>query len=152
MYQPDMQQLHGLSIQRAELYGKPNLGCSYKGNSRYMLHGDMCVICRKRMATNAHHIAPRSSGLFVMDTEWGHFVLKSPLFALCGSGSTGCHNDFHGGARYEVEWQWDSDTWAQRWWSGWMLAHGYLPHSERLFNCGQYVISDKKLGTETVYR
>ena len=40
---------------------------------------DTCVVCG-RLATNRHHVVPRSLG--------GH---DGPTVALCGSGTTGCH-------------------------------------------------------------
>ncbi len=138
----DMGKLQGISYDRAHLFGMPNIGAEYadyRSGSHRLLDSE-CLICG-RQATNAHHIVPRSvrKEFFVGDRK-----LRSPLFALCGSGTTGCHGEFHGGARYKVMWEWDSEDDEERWWSGELLDL-YGPHSESLYMHGKYVIHDRKL-------
>ena len=89
-------QLRGVPKDRAELYGKPHVGARYVGN-RYELAAERCGICG-RQATNCHHIVPRRCGDFALVTPRGTWRLRSPLIALCGSGTTGCHDGVHGGA------------------------------------------------------
>lgn len=134
--------LNGLSVERASLYGMPHLGAYYVSGSKYARLYDTCVICGKR-ANNCHHIVPLSSGkLFQLKTDSGVHKLRSPLILLCGSGSTGCHNEFHGGGRYRLTWEWSSDEFEDMWWSGELLEkHG--AHSDSLFKYGGYVLHDK---------
>lgn len=147
-YRPEEGQLRGLSYEVASKYGMPHLGCFYS-NSRIDSHrrhdGAPCAVCGK-IASNAHHDPPRRHGLFVMETPMGAFVLRPALIAVCGSGTTGCHNGFHGGARYEARWEWLTDEAARKWWSGWFLSHGYEPHDPRLYQFGCWLITDFKTG------
>lgn len=150
--QLDSAQLRGLAYDWAHLFGMPHIGAeyrSYRTGTYRVFEGEPCLICG-RQATNAHHVVPRSVwGVFHID---GH-ELRSPLFALCGSGTQGCHDGFHGGARYEVVWEWDSDEEESLWWDGTMLGEmGYMPHDDRLFRHGKYVIHDKKLDLDIVLR
>ena len=141
-----MSQLSGLSVAKASLYGMPHLGCFYEGegvNSHKREADALCTICGKP-ADNAHHEPPKGTApLFVLKTGWGAFLLKPALIALCGSGTTGCHGDRHNG-RYEFRWEWKSAEYAEKWWSGWFLAHGYDPHDPRLYEFGHWEIKDKK--------
>lgn len=134
---PDASQLRGLSYAKAKLCGMPHLGASYAGGGieRTRLgDGALCALCG-RPATNAHHEPPRSNGAFLLPTKWGMFVLKPALIALCGSGTTGCHGARHD-RRVAFEWRWaDADAEAL-WWSGYLLSHGYPPHSRRLLDLG----------------
>lgn len=143
-FTPTMRQLKGLSYDVASLYGMPHLGAYYERDDTDSHKRDVnarCAVCGQR-ASNAHHEPPRSKGrIFLLDTEWGQFVLKPALFALCGTGTTGCHGKRHE-RRWTVRWEWDSDESAEKWWSGYWLAHGYHPHSKRLFELGRYVFSD----------
>lgn len=148
---PTMKQLGGLDYRTAELMGKPHIGAFYQhddAKSHKLERGAPCMICH-RGATNAHHVVPLSKcRSFDLKSVYGVFVLKSPLFAVCGTGTTGCHNGFHGGARYRVAWVWDSQVDQDNWWNGWTLAHGIAPHDPRLFDQGCYVITDIRSGRE----
>lgn len=137
---PDARQLKGLSYPVASLYGMPHLGCEYLADdvNRYRaLPESRCAVCG-RPHPNAHHEPPRGKGRnFLLSTPMGQFVLKPALIALCGSGTTGCHGDRHGG-RLKIRWEWDSDEYAEQWWDGTWLSK-YEPHSPRLFDLGRYV-------------
>lgn len=136
-YIPDRLLLRGLSVDVAECYGKPHIGAWYVShndniNSYRFDHDSMCPICRGR-ATNVHHCPQKSKGLFVLH---GH-ILKPSLFALCGSGTTGCHGKMH--QRLIVpKWHWYSDDYAESWWNGEMLEF-IEPHSRELFEYGGWV-------------
>lgn len=147
--------LGGLPLKKAELFGKPHLGAHYRKFDRHsqaLEDGAPCVCCGRR-ATNAHHACPlHAAGQFVLAGKWGRHVLLSSLVSVCGSGTEGCHDGFHGGARFEIEWAWDSWKYADMWWSGWLLSHWCAPHSERLFELGGYVLRDKDRGREWVLR
>lgn len=136
-------QLRGVPKDRAELYGKPHVGARYVGN-RYELTAERCVICG-RQATNCHHIAPRRCGDFALVTPRGTWRLRSPLIALCGSGTTGCHDGFHGGARYRPEWVWDEPEFEEAWWDGTLLCE-HDPHDPALYAYGHWAITNTKTG------
>lgn len=86
--------LRGWSKERAELYGKPHLGARYTHDTAYEPTQARCAVCGRR-ASNCHHVARRSWGkTFRLVTLNGVWELRSPLFALCGSGTTGCHGKF----------------------------------------------------------
>ena len=142
---PTMTQLRGLSLERAELYGKPHVGVRYTGGSGYERTAERCCICR-RPATNCHHVAPRRMGdsfpLVTPDRTW---LLRSPLLALCGSGTTGCHNGFHGGSRFEARWVWDEEQYERWWWDGALLEE-WGPHATELYGFGEWQITDKNTG------
>lgn len=143
-YVPPREQLRGLSLECASLYGMPNVGTRYERDdtdSNRLEDGAVCARCGAR-ATNSHHEPPRSKGRsFVLATKMGRFVLKPALIALCGSGTTGCHGLRHSG-RLKIRWEWDSDEIAEKWWSGYWLSHGYHANSVRLFDLGKYVFSE----------
>lgn len=146
-YIPPKEQLCGLSLNVAELFGKPHIGAHYITNGKvYSLDAyAACTVCGNR-ATNSHHIVPRGKAKrFALRTEDEDFVLHSPLFAVCGSGTTGCHNDFHGGAKYEIEWHWLTDHFAELWWSGYLLKR-FPPHSPELYRFGYWVIRSRITG------
>lgn len=149
-FTPGRHQLRGLSVDVAELYGKPHLGACYRGSGAnakaYQLdEGARCAICR-RPATNAHHVPPLSKGRgFRLVTPKGEWLLKPSLFALCGSGTTGCHNGFHGGARYEARWVWRDDRCAELWWDGSILAE-LGPHNPGIFAYGHWLVKDRLTG------
>lgn len=148
----DMARLHGLSLEKAECYGKPNVGARYFGNTpkAYERTEDTCCICG-RPATNCHHVVPLSVGqTFWLTTSVGSWELKSPLFALCGSGTTGCHNDFHGGSRLRARWVWDHGSYERAWWSGELLSE-IPPHDPALYRFGRWEVLDRETGrTETI--
>lgn len=138
-------QLRGWPKERAELYGKPHLGARYTGKRSYELLQDRCCVCGRR-AQSCHHVAHRSWGLvFELVTPNGTWSLRSPLFALCGSGTTGCHDGFHGGARYRPEWVWDEPEFEEAWWDGTLLCE-HEPHDPALYGYGHWAITDTKTG------
>lgn len=138
----DSRQLRGLSKERAELYGKPHLGARYTGGRRYELTQPRCCVCGRR-ATNCHHVARRSWGReFRLVTPRGTWDLRSPLFALCGSGTTGCHGRFHGGAGLRAEWRWLSEEYEEAWWDG-RLLRLCEPNGPRLYEYGYWAITDR---------
>ena len=146
-YIPPKEQLGGLSLGVAELFGKPHIGARYlTEGKRYALNEHAaCVICGNR-ATNSHHIIPRGKAKeFILQTENGDFTLHSPLFAVCGSGTTGCHNGFHGGSQYEVRWEWWTIANAEKWWRGEILKK-IPPHSQELYNFGFWIVGNKSTG------
>lgn len=90
-----------------------------------------------------HHVARRSWGeTFRLVTPRGTWDLRSPLFCLCGSGTTGCHEKFHGGARLKAEWKWRSTVYEEDWWSG-ELLQTYGPHSPGLYEYGYWLVTDR---------
>lgn len=137
-YVPTARKLHGFPYQVAECYGKPHFLCSYTGkgvNSHRLFEGATCMCCG-RMATNAHHWPPKKNPTFTLDG----LALKPALFALCGSGTTGCHDGWHGGARYKALWRWDCDGYAYEWWEGDMFD--LPPHDQGLYNYGCWEVYD----------
>lgn len=152
-YTPPREMLRGLSLDVAELYGKPHIGAFFRTQSpksHKLEEGARCPICG-RPATNAHHVVPLSKGdRFRFDTGKYMTILRSPLFALCGSGTTGCHNDFHGGARFHAHWKWLNDFYAKAWWDG-RLLQDYGAHSRELFKFGRWEIEDSMLGKRFVF-
>lgn len=146
-YVPETFQLKGLSIEKAELYGKPHIGAFYEGSgisTNRLTEGARCMVCG-RPATNSHHVPPRSRGTFTLSTERGDYELKPSLFALCGSGTTGCHNGFHGGARFFPEWAWNTPEAAESWWTGELLSM-FEPHSTLLYAFGHWRVHDRQTG------
>lgn len=140
---PPRNMLCGLSLQTAELYGKPHVSCHYDrfdAKSHKRDEGAVCVACGRR-AANAHHVPALSHGRsFNLRSPLGCFVLLPALFAVCGSGTTGCHGAFHARA-FKAEWAWDDDYAAMAWWSGDMLAHGYESNDPRLYRHGCWRIT-----------
>nr|WP_314638701.1 hypothetical protein [uncultured Olsenella sp.] len=145
-----MARLRGLPIERAELYGKPHVGAAYVG-SRYERTTDRCVICG-RPAESCHHVAHRSWGqAFRLVARNGAWSLRSPLLALCGDGTRGCHDGFHGGARFFPRWEWDEERYRAQWWDGLLLARMH-PHDPELYLYGRWVIEDRGTGMEIEIR
>ena len=138
---PQSKQLHGLSIETATLYGMPHLGAYYARDdtdSNRLRHWSVCACCGAK-ATNSHHEPPKGKGSnFLLIGEWGQFVLKPALIALCGSGTTGCHGMRHSGL-LRIRWHWLTDENEEKWWSGYWLAHGYKPNDPKLFELGGYL-------------
>lgn len=148
-YTPPRERLRGLSLQSAELYGKPGWNAFYANGSvksHKAIEPATCMCCG-RPATNVHHVSPLSRGKsFRLVTPNGKWILKPALFALCGSGTTGCHNGFHGGARFRAEWVWRDDEYARAWWDGQLLRF-MEPHSQRLYLYGSWRIHDAVSGS-----
>lgn len=121
-YVPPARLLHGLPVATAQKFGMPNIGAMYTGSGvrKTALEEDaLCSFCRKR-ATNAHHVPNVGMSARNARFELHGRVLRPALIALCGSGTTGCHGDCHNG-RMAIEWRWDSDEYAEAWWSGGLL-------------------------------
>lgn len=156
---PTRVQLQGLSLEKAERYGKPNAGAYYKTAS-VRSHAPLseyqrCVVCG-RPCTNVHHEPPLRNGhgfRFVDESGRPYMVggepvvLRPSLFALCGSGTTGCHNGFHGGARFFPRWVWDSPQYAADWWGGRMLD---IIGDPTLYEYGHWEIEDRTSGCKLV--
>lgn len=151
-YTPPRDLLHGLSLERAELYGKPHLGARYTGRGarRYERTSPGCRLCG-RPSASCHHLAPLGMGeSFTLSAPAGEWALRSPLAALCGSGTCGCHGAFHSGL-LKVRWAWDADEAAEAWWRGWLLAT-YRPHAPELYGHGRWEVEDTRTGKTTTIR
>ena len=134
--------LRGYPKERAELYGKPHLGAHYTHGKAYEALSPQCCVCG-RHAGSVHHVAHRSWGeTFRLVTPCGAWDLRSPLFCLCGSGTTGCHDKFHGGARLKAEWRWRHPVYEEAWWTG-QLLQVYEPHDPGLYEYGYWLITDR---------
>lgn len=152
--------LNGLSYDKATLYGLPHIGARYAhGGSkrsrlsakRYERTQGWCCICG-RPSESCHHVVPLSSGAaFELRTTNGSFLLRSPLFAVCGSGTSGCHNGFHGGAWLKARWVWDSPEYEEAWCSGELLS-SLAPHHPALYCYGQWEIENTKTGLAIAHR
>lgn len=137
----DAGQLRGMAKDRAELYGKPHLRARYTRGGSYEALQQRCAVCGRR-AGSCHHVARRSWGRsFRLVTPNGTWDLRSPLFALCGSGTTGCHGGFHDGG-LRAEWSWRSSVYEEAWWSGELLRE-YGPHHPGLYEYGYWLITDR---------
>lgn len=155
-----MIELHGLSYEKAMLYGMPHIGARYTHNGqkwkrngarRYERTQEWCAICG-RPSNNCHHVVPISNGaVFELCTPRGNFPLRSPLFAVCGSGTTGCHSGFHGGAWLKARWLWDSPAYGEAWCNGELLAR-FAPHHPALYCYGQWEIENRKTGLVIAHR
>lgn len=148
-----MAQLRGTTLEQAERYGKPHVGARYtgKGKRDYERTQAWCCICG-RPAISCHHVVPLGKGeRFQLVTPNGTWSLRSPLFALCGSGTTGCHNGFHGGARFVPRWVWDNTLFEQQWWSGELLKR-HPPHDPALYLYGRWEVEDRDTGRTITIR
>ena len=154
-YTPTSKLLHGYPLAVAECYGKPHIGCHYRvveynherkatlraAHSHKLNEGALCICCG-RPATNAHHYPPLGTAIsFTHQRE----RLRPALFAVCGSGTTGCHNGWHGGARFKALWRWDSDEFAREWWEGSLLKDEGA-HSPSLYLFGCWELYDMEQG------
>ena len=143
-----------LSREKADLYGLPHIGARYTGRhgaKRYERLQEWCFVCG-RPSTCCHHLVPLSNGAsYLKKTPLGTFELRSPLFCLCGSGTTGCHDGFHGGAWLKAWWKWDEPGNAEKWDTGLLLCE-YGPNSDWLYDYGCWLIQDRKNGRITAYR
>lgn len=138
-------QLQGLSKEKAELFGKPHIGAHYTADdvTKYAHDFESCPICGNRVAS-VHHVASRGLRSFALKTPLGIHILKPALFALCGTGTTGCHGKFHD-KKLQAAWVWKEQRFEDAWWNGQILAH-IPPHSHELFEYGFWRISNKKTG------
>ena len=152
--------LHGMSMEKAMLYGLPHIGARYTHNGRkrkkngaraYERTQGWCAICG-RPATSCHHVVPISNGqVLELETRNGVFLLRSPLFAVCGTGNTGCHDGFHGGAWLKARWVWDSPEYESAWEDGELLTR-FAPHHPALYCFGQWEIENRKSGLVIAHR
>lgn len=148
---PTSEQLGGLSIDKAECFGKPHWMAEYDSAnptkasiSNYrMQDGAFCMICG-RAATNVHHVPARRHGLFTLDTPKGSHVLRPALIALCGSGTTGCHGKVHSG-EYGIEWSWDLEGFRNGWWDG-SILECIDPHDLDLYEIGYWRVIKRAQG------
>lgn len=127
-----------------ERYGKPHVMCHYEGRSiksHRLDDGALCSCCGK-LATNAHHWPPVRNGTVNVSGK----VLRPSLIAVCGSGTTGCHDGWHGGARYTASWRWDDESCFEQWLGGWFWDEGFEPHDPRLYLFGYWEFTDKRKG------
>lgn len=148
------------SHDKLTLYGLPHIGARYTHNGRkwkrngaraYERTQEWCAICGQK-ATNCHHVVPISYGeVFIRETPYGEFPLRSPLFCLCGGGTWGCHDGFHGGAWLKARWAWDSPEYEEAWDSG-ELLNRYAPHHPALYCYGQWEIENRKSGLVIAHR
>lgn len=149
-----------LTYEKAMLYGLPHIGARYAHNGRkWMKNGarkyertqEWCAVCGEP-ATNCHHVVPISNGqVLERSTPYGDFPLRSPLFAVCGSGTTGCHGGFHGGAWLKARWVWDLPEYGDAWESGELLVR-FAPHHPALYCYGQWEIESRKSGLVIAHR
>lgn len=151
----------------AKLMGLPHIGSAYTGRWRkdkrlgYVRIAKVCQVCECARSTSTHHIIPigmggRQSGRsitvnvdycraydqrFGVDVDYPRtsYDVYTPLIALCGSGTQGCHGEFEDGV-LEAIWVWDDELCRDLWEAGWMLFHGYAPNDGRLFEFGHYEI------------
>lgn len=141
-FRPDPR-LCGLSRKVFDCFGKPHIMCHYEGRSigsHALDEGAWCACCG-RPATNAHHWpAGRRT------VEVAGKVLRPSLIAVCGSGTTGCHDGFHGGARFDAEWSWDDEGDFERWLNGDFWETGYEAHDPRLYLHGCWILADRRTG------
>lgn len=146
---PSMDQFRGLSLDRAECYGKPHVGAYYASsnvNSNRLHHGAMCAVCGKP-ATNSHHHPPKgTASTFKLEYPDGSYqVLRPSLLAVCGSGTTGCHGLIHQ-RKVRIRWEWDDLAYQEQYWQGLI---GSKPHDPILYRFGHWVIEiDTPFGTE----
>ena len=149
-YVPHASVLRGLSVKSAQAFGMPCVGARYEGRgvrANRLEEGALCAFCR-RPATNAHHVPAVGIGARNATFTLHGYRLRPALIALCGSGTTGCHGECHGGLM-RIEWVWDEDAYAEAWWSGELLRQ-FAPHSPMLYELGGWEIS--RPGTGTVRR
>ena len=150
-YIPDSSLLCGLSVEAAECFGKPHLGCHYVRDdtkSNRLDEQARCASCGKR-AESSHHEPPLGMGgrnrQLLLRTPMGIHVLKPALIALCGSGTTGCHGKRHHG-ELPIRWVWERDEHAALWWSGELLKQ-FAPHDPRLSELGHWEIGGRPCRT-----
>lgn len=143
--------LHGIPKPLASLMGMPHVGAYYRKedyNTQTIEPGARCVLCGRR-AIEAHHVVPRGELRgFTLNSQYGRFVLLSPLFAVCRS----CHELFPSGYKLnppviDVEWVWDSKEFETNWWNGYFLSRNPISNNPELFSCGHYILTDKRNGT-----
>lgn len=140
---PESSQLRGLSFDTASLFGMPHIGCKYTAENiaatAWSGERRRCACCGRTNGYHSrHHEPPRSKGSFLLSTPKGKFVLLPALIDLCGTGTTGCHGDRHA-RKLIIRWRWDTDEYAEMWWSGELLSMPFHPpHGDWLYQYGYY--------------
>lgn len=150
-YVPDFGKLRGCSVDEATCFGMPHVGAYYGTQNVKSNHLDAfasCAVCGES-AANSHHEPPLGIGsrnkTFQIITPRGHVTLRPALFALCGSGTTGCHGSRHLG-RLQFVWQWHHICYGEQWWNGELLTNGFEPHDPQLYALGCWrIYRDGKL-------
>lgn len=140
----DSASLRGLSMPTAEKFGKPCVGAHYAGSgvrTNRLDLGARCCVCG-RYATNSHHEPATGMGGGRSTLEVAGHRLKPALFALCGSGTTGCHGKVHSG-EYRIEWEWDTGEACRKWWEAELPDECYERNSHDLYWYGAWVIRDR---------
>ena len=128
--------LHGMSIDKARLFGMPHVGCHYANlsvNSHKLDRGARCAVCGQ-IARHAHHEPQKGMGGtrgFLLH----EFALRPALLALCPQ----CHHDRHF-SDLSFTWLWEDDESEAEWASGKLLRDGFGPGSEELFSLGYWVV------------
>ncbi|MEG2533466.1 MAG: hypothetical protein RSB04_10700 [Gordonibacter sp.] len=155
----------------AQLMGLPHIGSAYvpgwsRKRRRYERQSEVCEVCGEARAESTHHIVAvgmggRQSARAIetddsfcakidndavqfpgfVRSKMGSFEVYTPLIAVCGDGTRGCHGKFEHGT-LSVEWHWLDSLCAELWESGWILSHGYEPNSSALYEFGFYRILD----------
>ncbi len=132
----------GWSLQKALNMGMPDV------------KDDSCIICGKFLAGiphSQHHMTPKGMGgankIMTIKSASSHktYKMDSSKISLCGSGTTGCHNDFHGGARLRITWEWASRPLMRMWFDGLFLDSGFIAHDKRLWEMGCYAVYERQL-------
>lgn len=134
-----------ITINQSQPWGMPHVGARYIGATKRWAPDEeaVCAVCG-RLATNAHHEPQRGTcGVSTLVTDYGRWTLQPALIALCGSGTTGCHGLRHSG-RLSFRWVWDNEQAREDWFSGFLLASGFMPHDERLFTLGHWEAVDEQ--------
>lgn len=152
-YQPPQQLLGALSYQKAGCYGMPHINAWYANrniNSHRYDHEAYCAVCGKPN-TNAHHEPFRGLGGGSSRFTLHGVELRPALIGLCGSGTTGCHGARHN-RQVDFEWVWDTDEYAEMWWTGRFFEDGLQPHDPILYAFGFWKITDKRRGITFEYR
>lgn len=156
----------------AKLMGLPHIGSAYvagwaRKRRRYERTSEICEVCGQARSESTHHIVAvgmggRQSASVIevedafcaevdksavqfpgfVESKMGKFEVYTPLIAVCGDGTQGCHGKFEAGL-LKVEWQWHDKLCADLWESGWILSHGYEPNSSDLFEFGSYRIFER---------
>lgn len=158
-----------LTYTGAQLMGLPHIGAEYVSGwagkrKRYERVAEVCQVCGHSRAESTHHIVPvgmggrQSKRVIQADcdycrkvdsefievpsfiaTKMGVFEVFTPLIAVCGDGTKGCHGDFEA-KRLTIVWEWSDELSRDLWERGWILSHGYAPNGEELFEFGHYSI------------
>ena len=139
----DAKRLHGFTVEDAQAYGMPHVGAHYTADdvNRYERDDDACFICGKPATNTHHHPSKGRATSFTLETPKGRFVSKPALFAVCGSGTTGCHGLIHAG-KVKLKWEWDRPEYQEAWFAGELQSHGAFENSPELYRYGRWKVGD----------